>query len=228
MVVDPEGQLMLFDLDALPARERYKLVTSTIVPRPIAWVVTTDEQGRLNAAPYSFFNVFSDDPVVVAISVGMRPQGGMKDTAASILACGQFVVCLVSEAMAEQMNVTAASFDAGVDELIKAGLTTLPSTKVAPPRIAESPVALECEIFQTIPIGHHTLILGKGLALHVRDDCVRDPARNYIGTARLELIGRMHAPSWYTRTYDCFELPRVTPAEWEARSVQGSAKVLDK
>jgi flavin reductase (DIM6/NTAB) family NADH-FMN oxidoreductase RutF len=215
---------MLFDLPNLPAKERYKLVTCTVVPRPIAWVVTQDAEGRPNAAPFSFFNVFSSDPVVVGFSVGDRHGGGSKDTAANVRATGQFVVNLVSEETAEQMNVTAAEFDAGVDELKAAGLTVAPSTRVAPPRIAESPVALECETYQLVPLGGHLLVLGRAVALHVRDDCVLDAKRNYIDTAKLNLIGRMHAPSWYTRTTDAFEIRRVTPAEWAARN-PGPAEV---
>jgi flavin reductase (DIM6/NTAB) family NADH-FMN oxidoreductase RutF len=209
---------MLFDLLELPAKERYKLVTCTVVPRPIAWVVTLDAQGRANAAPFSFFNVFSDDPVVVGFSVGSRRGGGSKDTAANVRATGQFVVNLVSAETAEQMNVTATDFEAGVDELKAAGLTAIPSTRVAPPRIAESPVALECETYQLIPLGHHLLVLGKAVALHVRDDCVLDAKRNYIDTERLGLVGRMHAPSWYSRTTDTFEIKRLSAADWAARN----------
>src|SRR3712207_1698097 len=142
---------MLFDFDALPVNDRYKLVVSTVVPRPIAWVVSQDAAGLVNAAPYSFFNAFSDDPVVVGIGCGPRPAGALKDTLANIKATGQFVVCLVSEELARRMNITATDFESGVDELAEAGLTPAPSARVAPPRIAESPVALECETFQLVP-----------------------------------------------------------------------------
>ena len=199
---------MLFDFAELPARDRYKLVTATVVPRPIAWVVTRDAAGVLNVAPYSFFNVFSSDPAVVGIGIGGRPAGSLKDTAANIRATGQFVVCLVPEELAARMNVTAADFAPEVDEFAEAGLTAAPSARVAPPRIAESPVALECETFQLVPAGQHTIVLGTVLAMHVRDDCVLDAARCYVDTPRLNLIGRMQAPSWYARTADRFELAR--------------------
>jgi flavin reductase (DIM6/NTAB) family NADH-FMN oxidoreductase RutF len=207
---------MLFDFAELPPRECYKLAVSTVVPRPIAWTVTLDAEGRVNAAPFSFFNVFSDDPVVVGIGVGPRPEGSPKDTADNVRATGQFVVCLVSEEAQAKMNVTAADFAHGVDELGEAGLTPLPSARVRPPRIAESPVALECVTFQLIPIGGHTLILGQVLAMHVRDDCVLDADKHYIDTPKLGLVGRMHGRGWYTRTGDLFEVPRVTAAEWMA------------
>ena len=205
---------MLFDFAELPTQDCYKLVVSSVVPRPIAWVVTQDEAGTVNAAPYSFFNAFSDNPVVVGFGAGPRPEGALKDTAANIRATGQFVVCLVSEATVEGMNVTAADFPPGVDELKEAGLTTLPSAKVKPPRIAESPVALECETFQLIPAGRHTIVLGRVLAMHIRDDCVLDPAKRYVDTPKLGLVGRMHGRGWYARTTDRMEIPRITPEQW--------------
>ena len=207
---------MYFDFAQLPARERYKLAVSTVVPRPIAWMVTLDEGARVNAAPFSFFNVFSDDPVVVGIGIGPRPAGSAKDTAANVRARGEFVVCLVSEEVLQGMNVTAADFEPGIGELAQAGLTPLPSIKVAPPRIAESPVALECTTFQLIPIGRHTLVLGEVVAMHVRDECMLDPARHHVDTPALHLVGRMHGRGWYARTTDLVDVPRVTAAEWLA------------
>lgn len=207
---------MLFDFSQLPPRERYKLAVSCIVPRPIAWVVTQDSAGVVNAAPYSFFNVFSEDPVVVAIGCGPgKPDG--KDTLRNIKALGQFVVCLVPESAAAQMNVTAVDFDPSVDELREAGLTAVPSSFVKPPRIGESPVAMECETFQMIEIGPHTLVLGKVLAMHIQDDCVLDAAKNYVDTPKLGLVGRMHGRGWYTRTSDRFEMDRMSVEEWAAK-----------
>jgi flavin reductase (DIM6/NTAB) family NADH-FMN oxidoreductase RutF len=213
---------MLFDFEALPKKDRYKLVVSSIVPRPIAWMVTQDAEGRTNAAPFSFFNVFSNDPVVVGIGVGARGMGGeerdeMKDTMANIRATGEFTVCMVSEDTAEAMNITAADFPPGVDELQMAGLTTAPGSKIKVPRIAESPVALECRLWQAVPIGTHHLVLGEVLAVHIRDDCMLDPARLYVDTPKLGLIGRMHGGGWYARTTDRFDMPRVTPEAVEAR-----------
>jgi len=209
---------MLFDMTALPPKERYKLLTSTVVPRPIAWVVTLDGEGRRNAAPFSFFNVFASDPPVIGFSIGERPSGGNKDTMANIRAAGQFVVCLVGEDTAAAMNVTGAEVAPGIEETVLAGLGTLPSVRVAPPRIAESPVAMECETFQIIPIGNYMLVLGRVLAMHIRDDCVLDAGRHYIDSAGLKLIGRMAAPDWYVRTSDLFAMPRLSPADLAKRS----------
>jgi len=208
---------MLFDFEALPARERYKLLVSTVVPRPIAWVVSLDAAGAVNAAPYSFFNCFADDPAIVGFAPGPRDGGEPKDTLANIEATGEFVVCLVSEATLERMVVTAADFPPGVDELQAAGLATLPSERVKPPRIAESPVAMECVLHQVVPLGRHSLVLGRVRAMHVADACVINAEKHYIDTPRLGLVGRMHGGGWYARTTDRVEAPRVTVAEFEAR-----------
>ncbi len=212
---------MLFDFDKLPSRERYKLAVSCVVPRPIAWVVSQDLEGMVNAAPYSFFNVFSEDPLVLAIGCGPGKPGG-KDTLRNIKALGQFVVCMVPETAAEQMNATAVDFDSEVDEVAEAGLTALPSTKVKPPRIGESPVAMECETYKLIEIGPHTMVLGKVLAMHIHDDCVMDAEKNYVDTVKLGLVGRMHGRGWYARTTDRFDMPRMTPEEWAAKKAKAA------
>lgn len=208
---------MLFDFDKIAAQDRYKLVVSSVVPRPIAWVVTQDAAGAVNAAPYSFFNAFSDDPVVIGFGAGPRPEGSLKDTAANIRATGEFVVNLVPESAIHGMNATAIDFPPGTDELAEAGLTRAASAKVKPPRIAESPVALECVTFQLVPAGRHTIVLGRVVAVHIQDDCVLDPVKCYVDTPKLGLVGRMHGRGWYARTTDRFEVPRLTVAEWEAR-----------
>ena len=208
---------MLFDFEKIPHDQAYKLVVASVVPRPVAWVVSQDREGRTNAAPNSFFNAFSDHPVVVGIGCGPRAPGAAKDTLANIEATGQFVVNLVSAANAEQMNITAVDFPAGVDEITEAGLTAAPSVKVKVPRIAESPVALECEIFQFVPAGRHTIVLGRVVAMFIRDDCVLDAAKYYVDTPKLELVGRMHGRGWYARTTDRIDIPRMNVAEWEAR-----------
>jgi flavin reductase (DIM6/NTAB) family NADH-FMN oxidoreductase RutF len=210
---------MLFDFANLSAQDCYKLLVATVTPRPIAWVVTQDAHGVNNAAPYSFFNAFANDPAVLVIGIGGRKPGDAKDTGNNIRETGQFVVNLVSEANGPAMNVTAIDFPAGVDELYQAGLTTLPSTRVKPPRIAESPVAFECERLMTIELNvDRSLVLGKVLAMHVRDDCVMNPERCYIDTPKLNLIGRMHGAGSYVRTTDQFEMPRIALKDWEMRT----------
>jgi len=208
---------MFFDFETLPASERYKLVVSTVVPRPVAWVVTQDTAGVVNAAPFSFFNAFADSPVVIGIGCGPKPSGATKDTLENIKATGQFVVCLVPHSHIHQMNATAIDFDAQIDELDEAGLTKIPSSKIKVPRIGESPVAMECETFQLVPVGHHTIVLGKVLAMHIHDEAVMDPVKNYVDTPKLDLVGRLHGRGWYTTTRDRLEVPRISVAEWEAK-----------
>ncbi len=209
---------MLFDFADLKHENAYKLLISTVVPRPIAWVTTQDVDGSINAAPFSFFNAVSGNPPVVAIGIGGRAPGDVKDTGGNIRRTGQFVVNLVSNLLAQQMNVTAIDFGKEVNELEQAGLTTAPSATVRPPRIAESPVSLECERLVIVEVGiDRAVVLGKVLAIHIKDEFVLDAERCYVDTPKLELIGRMHGAGWYARTTDRFEMPRIPVDTWTLR-----------
>ncbi len=209
---------MLFDFAAISAKDRYKLLVSTVVPRPIAWIVSQDLRGQLNAAPFSFFNAFAGDPPVVGIGIGSHEHVRPKDTRRNIRDTKQFVVNLVSEETAEAMNITAIEFEHGIDELSQAGLTAVPSVHVKPPRIAESPVSMECELLQIVELGPESgLVLGRVLAMHVREEFVIDPAKHHIDTPKLKLIGRMHGSGWYVRTSDLFSMDRISPEAWKRR-----------
>ncbi len=209
---------MQFDFAGMQPANIYKLLVSTVVPRPIAWVTTQDLDGSVNAAPFSFFNCVSGDPPVICFGIGGRAPGDAKDTGGNIRRTGQFVVNLVSYRLAQQMNVTAIEFGKEVDELAQAGLTIAPSMRVRPPRIAEAPVSMECERLVIVEVGvDRAVILGKVVAMHIADDCVLDPARCYVDTPRLDLIGRMHGAGWYARTTDRFEMPRIPVDAWELR-----------
>jgi flavin reductase (DIM6/NTAB) family NADH-FMN oxidoreductase RutF len=209
---------MLFDFATISAKERYKLLVSTVVPRPIAWIVSQNLKGELNAAPFSFFNAFAGDPPVVGIGIGSHDPGRPKDTRRNIRDTRQFVVNLVSEENAEAMNITAIEFEPDANELAQAGLTAVPSSYVKPPRIAESPVSMECELLQMVELGPDTgLVLGRVLAMHVREDCVLDAARHHIDTPKLKLIGRMHGSGWYVRTSDLFSMDRISREAWKHR-----------
>ena len=209
---------MLFDFATLPPPDRYKLLASTIVPRPIAWVVSQDAAGHVNAAPFSFFNAFGEDPPVLCIGIGGRDgETDYKDTGANIRATGQFVVNLVPESLMQAMHVTGIQFDRGEDELAAAGLATLPSVTIAPPRIADSPVAFECERHSIVEFGNRrTLVVGQVLAMHVRDDAVLDAAACRIDTPKLDLVGRVHGPGGYIRASGpgVFTRARLTLADW--------------
>lgn len=217
---------MLFDFTAMPARECYKLLVSTVTPRPIAWVVSQNREGRLNAAPFSFFNALSGDPPVIGIGIGSHEPGRAKDTRCNICETREFVVNLVSEETAEAMNITAIEFEREVNELNEAQLKTLPSVHVQPPRIATSPVSMECALLQVVELGpDNAAVLGRILAMHVRDNLVLDPSKNYIDTPNLHLIGRMHGTAWYARTSDLFQMDRIPRANWTLRADKAESKV---
>lgn len=210
---------MIFDMEALPALDCYKILTATVTPRPIAWITSRSAAGVVNAAPYSFFNMMGDAPPIVVIGIMKNGAEQFKDTAANILETGEFVVNLVSEDLAAAMNVTCMDAPPEVDELVCAGLTTLPSVKVAPPRIGDSPVSLECVTYQAIDTGPgQVIVLGRVVAAHVRDEFVLDAERCHIDTSALKLIARMHGGGWYARSSDLFEMPRQSYAEWLASS----------
>ena len=139
---------MHFDLGAIPTSDAYKLLVSTVVPRPIALATTVDRAGRINAAPFSFFNAVSSVPPVVVLGISPGDPNstgdGYKDTERNIRETGEFVVNLVDEALAERMNICAVDFPSAIGELEEARLTPLASVGVRPPRIAESPVSFEC------------------------------------------------------------------------------------
>lgn len=214
----PTGPTMHFDFATLSPLDRYKLLSSTITPRPIAWVSTLGEHGRPNAAPFSFFNVFGEDPPVLGFSVNDRSPGDRKDTGRNVRRNGEFVVNLVPLQALDQMNITAAEFAPEVDELHQAGLTPAPSLAIETPRIAESPVSFECRLVQIVELGPaRSLIIGEILLMHVRDDAVLDAERRYIDNARLALVGRMHG-NRYIDASTSFELPRVDAEVWKLRA----------
>ncbi len=206
------------DFRELTPRQRYKLIIGSIVPRPIAFVTTVDASGRVNAAPFSFFNCLSADPPLVALGIEYREGRASKDTGRNIRLTDEFTVNIVSDAILEAMNVGAVPFDEGVDEVALAGLTPLPGIEVASPRIAESPVSFECRRFITLDIGHsREIVLGEVIGMHARADVI-DLSNFHIDPVRLDAIGRMGGHG-YVRTGETFDLPTMTVADWENRRV---------
>ncbi|MCP9627256.1 flavin reductase family protein [Rhodopseudomonas palustris] len=185
------------------------MLASTIMPRPIAWVVTRAPDGCVNAAPYSFFNMFGSDDPVIALGILARP-GSPKDTAANIRDTGEFVVNLVPFDLVAAMNATCVDAPPEIDELAYAGLATLPSVAIAPPRIAASPVAFECKLTHLLDTGPgQSLVVGQILHAHYAQHVlIGDPQRPRVDHAALDLVGRMHGASAYTRTRDLFDLDR--------------------
>jgi len=198
---------MEFDLTGEHERYAYRLLAGLVTPRPIAWVTTQDEKGRVNAAPFSFFNLFGIRPPILGFAPGDREPGIPKDTARNIRQTGQFVVNLVDEACAEAMNLTSSEVGPGVNEIELAGLSTLPSRTVAPPRIAGAPVALECREWSTIEIGQNRLVIGLIDYVHTRDG-VLNPQTLLVDPESFLPIGRMEVPSGYCRTRDRFQMER--------------------
>jgi flavin reductase (DIM6/NTAB) family NADH-FMN oxidoreductase RutF len=203
-----------FDFAKLAARQRYKLLIGTVVPRPIALVTTVDEEGRVNAAPYSFFNCLSADPAIVALGVENRPDMAFKDTARNIRMTEEFTVNIVSDALVERMNVCAVPFPAMVDELAEAGLTAVPGSRVRCPRIGEAPASLECRRYVTLEVGRsREIILGQVVAAHIRADIV-DPDNHHVDQAAIDAVGRMGGHGYVT-TRDYYDLRTMTLDEWE-------------
>lgn len=203
-----------FDPQQESVQNIYKLMIGAIVPRPIAFVSSLDVRGVRNLAPFSFFNGVSADPPVVLFCASVRredPQRGVgphKDTLLNVIATREFVINVVTESIAEKMNLTSAQVPPDVDEFELSGLTPLPSELVKPPRVAESPVQMECRLRQIIKISEQvhgsTIVLGDVLRFHVREDLV-DNFR--IDADKLAAIGRMGGPT-YVRTRDRFDLER--------------------
>ncbi|MEX2642787.1 MAG: flavin reductase family protein [Acetobacterales bacterium] len=202
---------MEFDLETLSFADRYKLLVSVVVPRPIAFVTTLSPQGNVNAAPYSFFNVLTHDPPMVAVGVNARDDGTVKDTSEWTRRSGEFVVNMVSEDIAEKMVEASTDFPPEVDELAMVGLTAAPSVKVKPPRIAESPVSLECRRHVILEFGPlRQLLIGEVLHVAIKDEMMLDVEKRYVDTPALKLVGRMHGRGWYTKTTDMVDIPRMS------------------
>jgi flavin reductase (DIM6/NTAB) family NADH-FMN oxidoreductase RutF len=198
---------MELDLETEFADRAYPILASLVTPRPIALVTSLSPDGKINAAPFSFFNLLGARPPICAFAPGDRDDGTPKDTALNIRSMHEFVVNLVDEAIAEAMNQCAATLPYGENELVRAGLTAAPSTVVKPPRIAESPASLECVEWGTLQIGENRVVLGLIKRLHLRDELFNREKRR-VNSDKLQMIGRMASPHWYCRTRDRFEMIR--------------------
>lgn len=185
----------------LAPRAAYHLLTSLVVPRPIAWISTLSEDGTRNLAPHSYFNVVSSDPPIVHFT-----SSGQKDTLRNARATGEFVVNVVSRDFVDAMNVTAASFPPGEDEFSWASLETAPSTVVAPPRVAGTKAALECRVREVLPMGNGTMVFGEVVHFYVAEDVWRD---GRVQPELLKPVGRLSG-SDYAFVEEIHRLPRPT------------------
>jgi len=198
---------MELDIEHEFADRAYPILASLVTPRPIAFVTTISPDGKVNAAPFSFFNLVGADPPILAVAPGDRDDGTPKDTARNIRLTHEFVVNLVDESIAEAMNKCAASLPYGENELTHAGLHAVKSSFVRPPRIAESPASLECTEWGTLQIGGNRVVIGLIKRVHLRDDLF-DAEKKRVHTEKLMVIGRMASPHWYCHTRDRFEMIR--------------------
>src|SRR5262247_2400034 len=198
---------MEIDPQTAPQQSIYKLLIGCVVPRPIAWVSSLSDNGVANLAPFSFFMAVCNDPPTVAFASGRR-AGNKKDTVRNVEHTQDFVVNLVDDALAEQMNLTSGEYPSEVDELAVTGLTAAPSVKVKAPRVAEAPINLECRVVQILPVGHgpHSLVLGEIVQFHIRDD-LYNPNTGRIDMYNLHPVGRL-AGNLYTRVRDIFDMKR--------------------
>ncbi len=208
---------MQFDMSKTTARETYNLLIGLVAPRPIALVTSMSETGHLNAAPFSAYNYLCTDPLVVALGVMDRSGGEFipKDTARNIRRTGEFVVNVVTEDLAQQMNICATDFPPDMNELDMAGLDTAPSQLVKVPRIRQAHAALECREHMTMEIGRSRIILGRVVAMYVEDKYL-DPSGPYILSEELHAIGRMNGLGSYVKTRDSFlNIPRISYEAWK-------------
>ncbi|MFI9047350.1 flavin reductase family protein [Streptomyces sp. NPDC053427] len=200
-----------FDPAEMSRNEFYKLLTAVVVPRPIAWVSTISADGTANLAPHSFFSIASVAPPVVQFS-----SVGRKDTLRNIEATGQFVVSFASAGLDRQINDSGTDFPRGVSEFEAAGIASEPSLRVKPPRVADSPVALECEVHSTLGIGDSTVVFGRVMHAAVSDEVLVD---GHPEISRLQPLSRLGKDEWGTVT-DVREISRIRYAEWQGPAGQ--------
>ncbi|MEM6943134.1 MAG: flavin reductase family protein [Pseudomonadota bacterium] len=201
---------MRLDLDALDAETCYKLMTASVIPRPVAWVTTVGEDGVVNAAPYSFFNVFSGKPAILVLGLQHKSDGTPKDTTRNIRRSGEFVINILTPDLAERMVETAAAYPPEQGEPEAVGLTLAPSTLVAPPRLAEAPVAFECRRLTHLSFtDDRELCVGEALALEAREGLI-DPQTLRFDWGEDFPLARLFGPR-YGRVVEIEPLPIPEP-----------------
>ena len=202
---------MDLELAQLPPPERYKILIGLVIPRPIAWVSTWSENGVANCAPFSFFNVISEEPPLCILSFNRRSDGAMKHTLTNIRRTGEYVVNLADEGTANAMHASSAELPESESEFVKTGLTPLPGKLVKHPRIAEAAASFECKVERRIEFGpERELVIGEILLVHAREGIV-DPETKRISEEHYRPIGRLFG-SRYCTTRQRFNLPGKLPA----------------
>ncbi|GIW87449.1 MAG: flavin reductase [Isosphaeraceae bacterium] len=187
----------------------YRALIELVVPRPIAWVTSIDPEGRINLAPFSFFNVFGANPPIVVFSPTLRRDGTAKDTLENVRSTGEFVINLAVEDLVDSVNASSADYPRGVNEADRLGLALAPSERVRPPRVAASPAHLECQVVEIRSYGEGpiaaNLVIGRVVLIHV-DDAVLDQAGS-VDPRKLRAVARLGG-DFYCRSTDLFTLRR--------------------
>ena len=208
-------QSLSYDPNTLSEHDRYKLLISLVIPRPIALVTTLGPTGVVNAAPFSFFNMFSESPPLAVLGLQAKPGGSLKDTSAHIRDRGEFVINLVDEALGEQMNQCAVDFPPEISEIDVAKLTTLASEKVKTPRIAEAPAALECRHYTTLEVSaSRRLAIGEIVHIHIRGG-IWDTEKMRIDMKAYRPLARLFG-NFYASLGEPFTHERQSYEEWAA------------
>ena len=206
---------MQYAVNDVNHRDRYKILTAFVLPRPIAWVTSMGQGGVVNAAPFSFFNVFAEDPPLIMFAINKRPDGRLKDTWLNIERTGEFVVNLTDEALARAMHDSSGDFPPNVGEPDYLGLKLAPSVDIKPPRLADAPWSMECRTWQVINVkDDRQLVIGEGLRFHIRDE-LWDTKAMRVHMDRYHPVGRMFADR-YCRTDDRLEFPAAPVVKAEA------------
>ncbi|PTX55364.1 flavin reductase (DIM6/NTAB) family NADH-FMN oxidoreductase RutF [Melghirimyces profundicolus] len=208
MQIDPKDQAK---------KENYKLLIGSVLPRPIAFVTTLNAEGKVNAAPFSFFTVVSTDPPMLSVTVNRKPGGIRKDTARNIAENREYVIHVVDADNVEKVNQCSADFPPEMSEAEAVGFDVIPGQKVKVPRIAQTKIQMECRLHQILPMGgtegepNADLVIGEVVMFHIRDDLYD---RGRIDTAKLEPVGRL-AGLAYGKVGETFSRPRPRYAEWK-------------
>lgn len=202
---------MILKPEELSRKDNYKLVIGSVLPRPIAWVSTMSADGKLNLAPFSYFNAVCPNPMTLVFCPGVHPDGRKKDTWRNIEQVPEFVINMTNEETAERMNLSATILPKGESEFEWAGVTPAASEVIRVPRVAEAPISFECRLREIVVIsespGGGAAIFGEVVCVHIRDDILDD---GYIRLENYRPIGRL-AGAGYTRVTDTFEMHRVPP-----------------
>lgn len=200
---------MQIDVASTPVVDVYHALVGVVAPRPIAWVTSQNADGIINLAPFSFFNAFGSNPPVIVFSPTNRRDGTKKDTLLNVEKSGEFVVNIAVESLADQVSLSSKEIPPDESEVTLTGLSTLPSVKVKPPRLAESPINLECVVRQIIPVGNGpisaNLVIGEIVIFHIADSVLDENKK--VDPRKVKAIARLGG-DWYCRSTDLFLMKR--------------------